>query len=140
MITLTKPTTDVSAIYDRIYDIADRLFKKYNPCNIHTTKTGFVLCKEYKTIADVKWAQKRGYFLCCSNCKHQSKIGCTIKCLPCKLFHCCYITDKLLKKRLRKLRDIAAKNGIVTHAYYHTKEEILIISERQRRGNFDQIL
>jgi len=124
-------TQELSAIYDRIYDIADRLIKKYNPCNIHTTEAGFILCKEYNNINSVKYVQQNGYFLCCSRCKHQSKTGCPIRCLPCKLFCCWYITNKLLKKRLRKLQDIAEKYRIDIRYYYHTKDEVLDISRKR---------
>ena len=38
MPTTTADIEKLSALYDRIYDIADRLIKKHNPCNIHTKK------------------------------------------------------------------------------------------------------
>jgi len=116
---------DLSALYDRIYNIADKLIKKHNPCNIHTTKKGFVLCKQYHHHSFVAWQQKQGHFLCCHACKYQSKTGCPIKCLPCKLFYCGFVTNKILKNRLRRLKNIAEKCGIVLYPYYRTKTQIL---------------
>ncbi len=115
----------LSALYDRIYNIADKLFKNYNPCNIHTTKTGFVLCKQYNTVGSVRWAQEESRFLCCGDCKYQSRTGCPIKCLPCKLFCCGSVINKRLIERLHRLKRIAQKEGINLYPYYRTKDEIL---------------
>lgn len=123
---------ELSALYDRIYDIADRLIKKHNPCKIHTTKTGLVLCKDFSNESRVKYAQQHcGNFLCCGFCGYLSKTGCTVKCLPCKLFTCSHVTNKVIKKRLHKLRDIAIKSYINPHVYYRTKSEVLKFSRRQ---------
>lgn len=130
-------TTELSALYDRVYDIADRLFKKHNPCNVQIIDGG-IGCNSRKT--NIK------YGLCCASCKHLSDKGCTVKCLPCKLFVCSrliYSYDKNGKEirnekergfvdRLYRLRKIAAKSGIYTHAYFHTKDEVLDISKQRR--------
>lgn len=137
----TKEMTidELSVIYDRIYDIADRLFKKYNPCNIHTTKTGVVVCNKHSDKIHNKYAQREyNEFLCCSTCKYLSISGCTIKCLPCKLFLCSWFyydnskyDYKDFKAKLKRLRDIATKYGILVYqgAYFRTKEEVLQISK-----------
>lgn len=97
---------ELSALYDRIYDIADRLIKKYNPCNIHT-KNGKTICN-YKHNVTPK--------LCCSGCTVWNN-GCTIKSLGCKLFLCQAITNKTLKKRFSKLRNYSRKYGLRTVCY-----------------------
>jgi len=127
---------DISAIYDRIYDIADRLFKKHNPCNIHI-KNKIVLCNEFPHIENNKFSQQCNSLLCCGGCKHKSMTGCTIKCLPCKLFFCSYIRqyNEKLSKRLLRLKRFTAKQGIDTRAYFHTKSEVLEISENRRKKN-----
>ena len=132
---------ELSALYDRVYDIADRLFKKYNPCNIHTIKGG-ICCTSRKT--------NNAFGLCCGGCKHISKTGCTVRCLPCKLFICdtlMYVYDnkgkwirnkkyKHFVDKFERLQVIAKKYGIYTYAYFRTKSEILDISEKQRKkGN-----
>ena len=135
MITAELDVEQLSALYDRIYDIADRLFKKYNPCNIHIIEGGIRCTSRSTNIA---------YGLCCSGCKHISKTGCTIKCLPCKLFVCdtlmCaynkgkWIRNKKYKhfvNKFERLRVIAAKHGIFTHCYFKTKDEVLKISRRR---------
>ena len=127
-----------SAVYDRIYDIADRLFKKYNPCDIHM-RDGAICC------ADKIHTQYRPKSLCCTGCKYWTTNGCTVKCLPCKLHICntfIYSYDKngrevrnkkhrAFTDRLKRLRHIAIKAGIYTHAYFNTKSEVLRISKQR---------
>ena len=92
----------LSALYDRIYDIADRLLKKHNPCNIHTEIQPHHLfpTKLKEETVCTSWCT---HSLCCSSCNHWDK-GCTVKCLGCKLFLCSAITNKILQMRFRKLR------------------------------------
>ncbi len=115
---LTKKLTIevMSALYDRIYDIADRLLKKYNPCNIN------IKSQPYCT------GDKPQIQLCCGSCKHWNK-GCTIKSLVCKLFLCYRVEYdyKLLCHRFKILKHYADKyfsygNYPITDAYYYTKE------------------
>lgn len=116
---------DLSTTYDRVYNIANKMFKKHNPCNIHTTKKGFVLCKKFYHYKHVNQQQKQGRFLCCSACEHQSETGCPVKCLPCKLFCCSSVNNKAVINKLYKLRCLAEKHGIDLFPYYRTKDEIL---------------
>ena len=115
----------LSALYDRIYDIADRLIKKHNPCKIHT-KDKKLRCISYPTGA------KR---LCCSGCwdnsyngkiDHYSFFGCTVKCLKCKTHLCSIATEEnqLLNNRLHKLGKFAFDN-LPSFYYYQSKERWL---------------
>ena len=124
---------EMSALYDRIYNIADRLIKKHNPCNIHTTKTGYTLCKQYNTVRSVKGKEEKRHYLCCTACEYQSKTGCPIKCLPCKLFLCGSIPNgRVIIDRLYRLKVIAErKYKIALFPYYRTKNEILKDSLRK---------
>lgn len=108
---------DREKLYDLIYDKADRLFKKYHPCNIHETPNG-VQCKRGK--------------LCCDGCEYIGEHGCTVRCLGCKLsfceidfYYCCedLDIDALFSIKLLKLRYIAEKYYLM--AYRCSKEEIL---------------
>jgi hypothetical protein len=108
-----------SKLYDRVYDIADKLIKKHNPCNIHTHR-GVLCCAEYKYNKYYK-NSKLQRALCCANCNdstsnkrksYWSKEGCTTKCIACKLFYCHYVTNKPLIKALRKLNDYSKKHLI----------------------------
>ena len=112
---------ELSALYDRIYDIADRLFKKYNPCKIHM-KNKRIFCECHQK--GIPLANK--CYLCCSNCKYCSKNGCIIKCLACKL-HRCYGQEfpMLFMKRLNKLHKIARSYKFSLDDYYLTKKEVL---------------
>ncbi len=125
-------TAQLSAIYDRIYDIADRLFKKYNPCSIHT--------KNNKTRCANK-LYKCNYLCCCerSNKCKRWKNGCTVKCLACKLFvcsHILYVYDKngiqMINKKyghftnkIRQLKRIANRYGFSNMDYFITKKIVI---------------
>jgi hypothetical protein len=135
-LTSTRPqqlsTAELSALYDRIYDIADRLFKKHNPCNIHT-KNNKVFCLCYNE----KWNKGKGKkLLCCSGCvagygidnpgNYWSDEGCITKCLPCKLYLCpeAKRMNKRLSNQLYKLKQFARKHGLPNETnYYMSKEE-----------------
>ena len=131
MLTATKPKTklsvaELSALYDRIYDIADRLFKKYNPCNIHT-KNGRLYCISHNE----HWNPT--HHLCCGGCidnctlygGHWSKGGCTTKCLPCKLYLCDYAQGKNRQffHQLHRLKQFAYKHGLPRDSYYYMSKE-----------------
>jgi hypothetical protein len=120
---VTIKTKFKSSTYDRIYDIADRLFKKHNPCNIQV--------KDNKT----KCTGNNSYihnYLCCQRyndrCKYWNK-GCTVKCLACKLFACGAIqVDKKNNsfiKTLSKLHRITNRYGLSNFDYYMTKEKAI---------------
>ena len=62
-------------VYDFLYIFADRLIKKYNPCNIQESRSGIATCT-----CDLD--------TCCGGCKYISIHGCTVACLGCKLALC----------------------------------------------------
>ena len=111
-----------SQLYDLVYDTADKLFKQYNPCNIHKDKYDTVTCSH----------REQNLYLCCFQCKYKSKNGCRVKCLACKLSlcndsfeDCC---DKLniptvFKRKLLILRKIAIKHGFFV--YHQSKKNTL---------------
>ena len=118
MNTATKSlsTQELSAIYDRIYDIADRLIKKHNPCNIRITKKGICCEHEYYN----------GYSrLCCGGCDFWSENGCTVKCLACKLLICWSTRNNIVKDRLEKLRAIAHKYDLPVRKLFMSKKDWL---------------
>ena len=95
----TKSITELSAIYDRIYDIADRLIKKHNPCNIYTkivpAKKLFFNPIFPEQLIENTYCNSNGTVnaLCCEGCKYWDK-GCTVKALGCKLFLCQCVKNK----------------------------------------------
>ena len=121
----------LSALYDRIYDIADRLFKKYNLCNIHT-KNNKVFCSHHN---EKVYNGKSKRLLCCSGCgeypkrgiSHWSKIGCVTKCLACKLYICNSIGRKNIHfaRQLDRLHGFADKHNLPHSTYYLSKEQWL---------------
>ena len=112
-----------SKLYDLIYDKADKLFKKYNPCKIHTNDDGEVSCLRQKT-------SRPKNSLCCSVCnKNINNKGCSVRCLSCKLFVCGRLIYNGGKYKeffyeLSKLRSIAEEHGIPTTTFYTSKEEV----------------
>lgn len=105
MSTATLNIVELSVIYDRIYDIADRLIKKHNPCNIHADGT--------KVSCTYRLCETR---LCCGGCGGRYwDSGCTVKCLACKLFLCGAIKHKVLQKRFQKLREYGRKHLSFTY-------------------------
>jgi len=112
-------TEDLSALYNRIYDIADRLFKKYNPCNIRT-KNGKASCTCYLH-------SKYKDYLCCTDCKYTSPTGCTTKCLACKLFMCPPVSrvNRRLYHQLQRLSRFACKHDLPAGKYFYPKRKWL---------------
>lgn len=112
---------ELSALYDRIYDIADRLFKKHNPCKIYI-EDKHIFCKYHQKGIPLA----NGYYLCCSSCIHCSKNGCSVKCLACKL-HMCHCDTNLyvFAKRLDRLIKIACNYRLPVWGYYTSKEQWL---------------
>ena len=140
MPTTTVDIEKLSALYDRIYDIANRLIKKYSPCNI---RTKIPSAKDLRiTICNCKFCGDDS--LCCYGCKYWNN-GCTVKALGCKLFLCRAVSravkNRVLQKRFKKLRSYGEKhlnfdhciNGslgpkwhhITVSEYYQSKEDWL---------------
>ena len=62
-------------IYDQLYDEADKLFKKYNYCDIKDNT-----CYQARRCGCISF--------CCKRCEYLSDNGCTVKSLTCKLWIC----------------------------------------------------
>ena len=91
-------------LYDQLYSAADKLFKRYKPCQIKPQAGGFI-CIRHKD-------PRVG--MCCSGCRWLSKNGCTVKALSCKLWYCYNICAK------RKYRELVRKlDALHDIAYYH---------------------
>jgi hypothetical protein len=76
-------------LYDRLYNHADKLIKKHNPCKI---KNGKCICGKP----------------CCKDCRHLTKKGCNVECLMCKL-HLCWETRSNFYKLSRILMQMQIK-------------------------------
>lgn len=138
---------EMSALYDRIYNIADRLIKKHNPCNIRRTKTDKLYCNNYNK----KRGESHSGKLCCIGCGRDyenkcywSESGCTTKCIACKLYSCLSM-DYKVRKRLYKLQNFASKYLIfswpdsygrhyynITNRYYVSKQDWLKLLKEKR--------
>jgi len=140
MKTATKSLSvaELSALYDRVYDTADKLLKKHNPCKIHT-KDKKLCCTSHP-----KGHTTRLKRLCCGGCweeyrvDHYSLFGCATKCLRCKLWLCSEAKkeNEVLDYRLGVLEKFVTYN-IPEVCYYQSKEQWLRqIRNRQRRLNY----
>ena len=117
--------TELSVLYDRIYNIADRLFRKHNPCNIHF-EDGIVCCTGYPDRKRGKFCQKYGSFLCCNKqCSGFSENGCTIKCLACKLYICHNKYTNAFIEKLYIIKRIAEKYDLPVWKFFLSKEDWL---------------
>jgi len=123
---------NLNKLHDLIYAKADKLFKQYNPCNIHLDERNQLVCNNPKYNYD-KPNQQLWLWnsLCCCGCEHLGGNGCTTKCLGCKIglcynegryaitkyafSHCCEILklNKVFRKKLTKLVRIANKYKLV---------------------------
>ena len=139
-------TKDLNKLYDYYYNELDKLFKEYNPCNIHKNKKGEIVCR---SITDGNDGWNKINVLCCQHCssgyddktgkqkKGYWKNGCTIKSLACKGYICYtlkYCKDKIVDEFRGKFFSLRKK---ITRdfpglewCYYFNKEQTL--KENQR--------
>lgn len=103
-----------SKLYDLIYDKADKLIKKYNPCGIYKDANGFVMCN---------FDYGNGH-TCCCDCRYIGLYGCVIENAACRVFLCMHERRKypVLGKKLRKLERILDKYNMERMMAY--KEEV----------------
>lgn len=123
---------NLDKLHDLIYTKANRLFKKYNPCNIHIDKRKQLVCNNPRYSYDKPNQQLQFWNdLCCGGCKYLGDNGCTTKCLGCKVGlcrtgdryeitegafdSCCKIlkVNEVFRKKLHRLAKIANKYKLV---------------------------
>lgn len=83
-------------LHDRLYRHADRLIKKYNPCEV---KNGKCLDGDF----------------CCGSCEHLTENGCSVNCLSCKLHLCWMARAKFytLNRTLERMSQKACYHNIL---------------------------
>jgi hypothetical protein len=92
-------------LHDRLYNHADKLLKKHNPCKIKDGKCIVGKC-------------------CCDNCEHLTENGCGVWCLRCKLYLCWEArSNSPLSKTLARILQKAYRHNILGHR--HSREQIL---------------
>ena len=84
---------NISKLYDLIWIKADKLIRRYNPCEIQQMYgTSIVTGRGYKASVvcnNTYMVETRGSKLCCGGCKWLDKdIGCTVKSVGCKVGTC----------------------------------------------------
>ena len=113
-----------SKLYDLIYAKADRLFREYNPCDIHICNNT-VICNNTKSYLIYGGVNGNQTMCCPDSCKHLSFSGCTIKNASCKAFKCGFIIHHypVLSKKLYRLERILSRYNL--NGYFMTKNKIL---------------
>ena len=111
-------------LYDALYKEGQRLFDKFNPCNIEPSgkfkrrSTGYYpdrreSATKWELMNCSRYNDGPG-FCCCNGCKHLGKKGCRVKSLGCKLW-LCYVMDRPypeLLQALGRLCDIASAHQL----------------------------
>ena len=116
------------AEYSRIYDEADKAFKKYNPCRFKDGKCVRNRMNPY-------YSKKNG---CCSNCRKLGLNGCKVKSLGCKLFMCgeignmkgnkqCKIETNKLKQEVIRIFGCLPPCGIAKGVYFYNLEAYKLV-------------
>jgi len=113
--------TQKMELYDILYDIADGLFREYNPCKIENGK-----CVRGRDGG------------CCEGCEYLKENGCSVKALFCKLWLCEPMLNKYpqLRKKLVYLSRIAEKhNLLLLRGSRSDVEKFLIKDEKKIHAN-----
>ncbi len=108
----------LSVGYDRLYEEASDLLKKYNPCQF---EEGVCINRRER----YRGSPKNG---CCGHCTHLSSEGCNTKALGCKFVVCEHLYDRFpeLCSKLFGLREEAVdKIGVSVLACHINKEDFL---------------
>lgn len=72
-----------SELHDALYDAANKVLEKANPCGIHMVD-GKARCNNPMYSDDGN--------LCCGGCIHLTPTGCSVRSLSCKLWTCGYLS------------------------------------------------
>ena len=110
-------------LYDRLYEIADFLLKKHNPCKHSNGKCGGMETYMYSGG-------------CCGGCKHLREDGCSVKALYCKLWVCGVVNNETLHTQMKALTHIAACNNLldIRERRQHTLAKFKRENRKRRKG------
>lgn len=85
--------------YYELFSRIEKVFDKYHLSNYCEIKNN--LCVENRS------GYMSGKDCCCSNCKHLSVKGCTIKAISCKLWFCDSIFNKLPTEAIKEIEELS---------------------------------
>lgn len=114
--------------FDELFDLADNILKKYNPCGIKKVNGNVSChgCGNHHILKNI-FIERTTNTLCCSGCRfHDTICGCTAeKPLMCKLWLCNTVTLNFpdVDTELENLRNQASKMGFC--GYRLDKKELL---------------
>ncbi len=126
---LQKLTSD----HHRIFKMADRMFKRKNPCQIQKDEIGAVTC-----IAVREYGRP---MMCCAPCAYLGVNGCSIESSACKVWLCYHLYQRpehrYLWKRLETLRKLFEKRHLLQ---YFTPAAITIrIAVASKKENWSEM-
>lgn len=108
---------DKSELYDVLFDQADRIVKKVNPCNIRKNESGELVCNGVSP----EW--------CCGGCQYLTTNGCSVKALGCKLWLCIQVQGTPKGRdtfiALSSLRHFSVAVGIDDYGLRASKEDYI---------------
>ena len=110
----------ISKLYDLIWIKADKLIRKYNPCDIQHMYGLSVVCNNDYMV------KSRGSKLCCGGCKWLSHDGCTVKSVGCKV-GTCWVDESW---RVVTKRDLCNKDIPIT--FIRQMDRLCKIAKRYR--------
>ena len=114
----------LSAAYDRLYEQADLVLQKHDPCQIRREADDTISCTETRLLK-IKNSQ-----LCCTGCEHLGPTGCTVKSLICKLWLCSTVKhDPACRTALWNIKDAADKQGVPI-GFYRTPKDVAMAFSR----------
>lgn len=93
-------------LYDDLYEKADLINEKYNPCNFKFNQGNS---------GELVTCHGCPYF-CCEGCKHNGQNGCRVKSLSCKLWLCYKAllkTDQTVLDKINSLINEAKKENLL---------------------------
>lgn len=119
--------------YLELYNKADKLFKKTNPCKFDK----YGVCIQYRKLHRKGYRKERKS--CCTEyfnhhdrrrkkCKYTTETGCTTKCLMCKLHVCNYIWHRYrgLAKAISKLDGYSHRYlGISSENFFSSMDDTI---------------
>lgn len=114
--TLKEYLKKLSAKYDELYEKADKILKKYNPCKVE----GKGACA---TCLSGRHPDGTGISFCCGGCQHLGKNGCTVKALSCKLWICNIAITEEVQREMNRIRVEVSMYGL--NGFRTSKEETM---------------
>jgi len=115
---MRKTKAELEREYDQLYEEADELLKKYDPCDVVNGECAAYRAKFYTTN------------FCCDGCRHLSSKGCRVKSLACKLWLCPIAQNNLPRDIIDKFVALRRKSVLSHIAVFRGSKALSIRNAR----------